>query len=60
MYQTLLEEHRSLQTNFDELVLERDDALSKVRDAKRAVDSKKNDKADVMMRTEIDRLRSEL
>lgn len=60
VYQTLLEEHRALQTNFDDVVLEKDDALSRLRDIKREVDTRRSDKADVMMRAEIDRLRGEL
>jgi protein HOOK3 len=60
VYQVLLEEHRSLQTSHDDLVLEKDDALTRLKDLRREIDSKRNDKADVMMRTEIDRLRAEL
>ena len=60
VYQALLEEHRTLQTNFDDLVLEKDDALSRLHDVQRNADSQRNDKADIMMRAEIDRLRTEL
>lgn len=60
VYQALLEEHRALQTNFDDVVSEKDDALSRLRDVKREVDTKRSDKADGMMRAEIDRLRGEL
>jgi protein HOOK3 len=49
-----------LQTNFDDVVSEKDEALAQLRAASRQVDSKRNDKADGMMRAEIDRLRSEL
>ncbi|TFK42804.1 hypothetical protein BDQ12DRAFT_293653 [Crucibulum laeve] len=60
VYQTLLEEHRALQTNFDDVVLEKDDALTQLREVRREIDSRRSDKADVMMRTEMDRLRTEL
>jgi protein HOOK3 len=60
VYQALLEEHRALQTNFGDMVSEKDDALSRLRDVQRHVDSQRNEKADIMMRAEIDRLRTEL
>ncbi|KAJ6618243.1 HOOK protein-domain-containing protein [Mycena sp. CBHHK59/15] len=60
VYQSLLEEHRALQTNYDDVVSEKDDALSRLRDVRREVDSKRSDKADGMMRGKIDRLRAEL
>lgn len=60
VYQALLEEHRTLQTTYDDVVSEKEDALVRLREARREVDSKRNDKADVMMRAEIDRMRIEL
>ncbi|KAF8837019.1 HOOK-domain-containing protein [Paxillus ammoniavirescens] len=60
VYQTLLEDHRTLQTNFDDVVSEKDDSLARLREAQRDLESRRNDKADAMMRAEIDRLRSEL
>lgn len=60
VYQALLEEHRILQTNFDDVVSEKDDVLARLKLAQREADSKRNDKADIMMRSEIDRLRAEL
>ena len=60
VYQVLLEDHRVLQTNFDDVVSEKDDARTRLREMQRDLESKRNDKADVMMRAEIDRLRSEL
>lgn len=60
VYQTLLEEHRGLQTSYDDAVSEKEDALAQLRQAKREVESKRNEKADVMMRAEMDRLRTEL
>jgi protein HOOK3 len=60
VHQALLEEHRTLQTNFDDVVSEKDDALSRLRDVQRDKDSQRNDKADIMMRAEIDSLRKEL
>lgn len=61
MYQSLLEEHRALQTNYDDVVSEKDDAISRLREVKREVDTKRSDnKGEGMLRGEIDRLRSEL
>ncbi|GBE82526.1 predicted protein [Sparassis crispa] len=61
VYQTLLEEHRTLQTNFDDATSEKEDALAQLRQAQRDADSKPVDtRGDAMMRAEIDRLRSEL
>jgi protein HOOK3 len=60
VYQSLLEEHRALQTNFDDVVSEKDDALSRLRDVRREVDTKRSDKGEGMLRGEIDRLRGEL
>ncbi|KZT20261.1 HOOK-domain-containing protein [Neolentinus lepideus HHB14362 ss-1] len=60
VYQALLEEHRTLQTNFDDVTSEKEDALARLREMRREIDNRRNDKADVMMRAEIDRLRVEL
>ncbi|KAJ7168076.1 HOOK protein-domain-containing protein [Mycena crocata] len=60
VYQALLEEHRALQTTYDDVVSEKDDALSRLRDVRREVDTKRSDKGEGMMRGEIDRLRGEL
>ncbi|KZV94081.1 HOOK-domain-containing protein [Exidia glandulosa HHB12029] len=60
VYQTLLEEHRTLQTNFDDVTSERDDALARLRQAQREEDGRRHDKADVHLRAEIDHLRAEL
>ncbi|KAJ7771830.1 HOOK protein-domain-containing protein [Mycena metata] len=60
VYQSLLEEHRTLQTNYDDVVSEKDDALVRLKDVRREADSKRSDKGEGMMRGEIDRLRAEL
>ncbi|KII88905.1 hypothetical protein PLICRDRAFT_175157 [Plicaturopsis crispa FD-325 SS-3] len=60
VYQALLEEHRTLQTSYDDVVSEKDDAAGQLREMRREVEGKRNDKADVLMRGEIDRLRAEL
>ncbi|KAF8185017.1 HOOK protein-domain-containing protein [Mycena galopus ATCC 62051] len=61
VYQSLLEEHRTLQTNYDDVLSEKDDAVARLRDARREVDSpRRSDKGDGALRGEIDRLRSEL
>ena len=61
VYQALLEEHRTLQTNYDDAVSEKDDAISQMRQAQREADSKRVDtRGDAMLRGEIDRLRADL
>lgn len=60
VYQVLLEDHRVLQTNFDDTVSEKEDALARLREVQRDLENRRNDKADAMMRAEIDRLRSAL
>ncbi|KAI0637261.1 HOOK-domain-containing protein [Trametes polyzona] len=61
VYQTLLEEHRALQTNYDDVVSEKDDALAQLRQAQREADSRRVDsRGDAMFRAEIDRLRTDL
>jgi len=60
-YQTLMEEHRQLQSTHDDVISEKEDALAQLREARREADRSRGDnKADVMMRAEIDRLRTEL
>jgi protein HOOK3 len=56
----LLEEHRTLQTKFDDTVSEKEDAIARLNAASREVGAKRNDRGDVMLKTEIDRLRAEL
>ncbi|KAF8919520.1 hypothetical protein CPB85DRAFT_812128 [Mucidula mucida] len=60
VYQTLLDEHRTLQTSYDDAVQEKDEAKARLREARNEVDNRRNEKADGMMRAEIDRLRAEL
>ncbi|KAH7107452.1 HOOK protein-domain-containing protein [Auriculariales sp. MPI-PUGE-AT-0066] len=61
VYQTLLEEHRTLQTNLDDVTGERDDALSRLRQAQREQDNMRGQaNPDVHLRAEIDHLRGEL
>lgn len=60
VYQTLLDEHRTLQTNYDDAVSEKEDAMARMRELQRDANTQRNDKADIMMRAEIDRLRAEL
>lgn len=60
VYQTLLDEHRVLQTNYDDVVSEKEDLQVRVREARHDAESRRNDKADGMMRAEIDRLRADL
>ena len=60
MHHALLEEHRVIQSQLDDAVSERDEALARTRELQQQADSRRSDKADVMMRAEIDRLRAEL
>lgn len=61
VYQTLLAEHRTLQTNFDDIVQEKEDALAQARQAQHDVENRRVDsRGDTMLRAEIDRLRGEL
>ena len=60
VYRTLLEEHRTLQTQLDDTIAEKEEALSRLSDVRRDSEDRRNEKADGMMRAEIDRLRSEL
>lgn len=61
VYQQLLEEHRQLQTTHDDVLSDRGDLVAQLREARREVDNRRSDgKADVMMRAEIDRLRTDL
>ena len=61
VYQTLLAEHRTLQTNFDDIVQEKEDALAQARQAQRdAEDRRVDSRGDALLRAELDRLRGEL
>ncbi|KAI0340691.1 HOOK-domain-containing protein [Trametopsis cervina] len=61
VYQALLVEHRALQTNFDDVVSEKEDALSQLRQAQKDVESRRVDsRGDAMLRGEVERLRTEL
>ncbi|KAL5511421.1 hypothetical protein ACEPAH_4637 [Sanghuangporus vaninii] len=60
VYRTLLEEHRTLQTNFDDAIAEKEEAISRLRELNRERDDRRSEKADSIMRAEIDRLRTEL
>jgi protein HOOK3 len=59
-HETLIEDHRTLQSSLDDAISERDDALSRARDLLQQADSRRSDKGDVIMKAEIDRLRAEL
>ncbi|KAJ7632297.1 HOOK protein-domain-containing protein [Roridomyces roridus] len=60
VYQALLEEHRTLQTSHDDVVSEKEDAVARLKDVKREVDTRRSDKGDGALRGEIDRLRADL
>ena len=61
VYQALLAEHRTLQTNFDDVAAEKEEALAQVRQAQKDAENRKLDsRGDTMLRAEIERLRSEL
>lgn len=76
VYETLLEEHRTLQGKFvrrnssrlivltkihqDDATAEKEDALNQLRDLRDNIGQRQSDKPDVMLRAEIDRLRVDL
>lgn len=59
VYEALLDEHRTLQTNYDDVVAEKEDALNRLR-ARREVNDKRSEKADGALRVEVERLRGEV
>lgn len=60
VYQSLLEEHRTLQTNYDDVMAEKDDAIMQLREMTHEMKDRRSEKADVIFKAEIDRLRSDL
>ncbi|PCH38730.1 HOOK-domain-containing protein [Wolfiporia cocos MD-104 SS10] len=61
VYQNLLEEHRALQTSYDDALSEREDTLAQLHQAQREAEDRRVDsRGDTMLRAEIDRLRTEL
>ncbi|KAI0075470.1 HOOK-domain-containing protein [Panus rudis PR-1116 ss-1] len=61
VYQALMDEHRTLQSNFDDAVSEKEDALAQLRQAQQDLENRKPDnRNDAIMRAEIERLRTEL
>ncbi|CAE6460999.1 unnamed protein product [Rhizoctonia solani] len=60
VYQQVLNEHRALQTNYDDILAEKEELTSSVRDMRRQMDDRRQDKSDGIMRAEIERLRTEL
>jgi protein HOOK3 len=60
VYQVLLEDHRTLQTRYDDVISEKEDMSVRLREIRREADFKRNDRPDTMMRAEIERLRAEL
>jgi len=59
-HQALLEEQRTLQSQLDDALSERDDAFARARELSHQADTRRNDKADVIVKAEMDRLRAEL
>ena len=59
-HQTLIEDHRSLQSQLDDVLSERDDAFARTRELLQQADTRKSDKADVSMKADMDRLRVDL
>jgi protein HOOK3 len=59
-HQTLIEDHRSLQSQLDDVLSERDDALARTRELLDQADTRRSDKADVSMKADMDRLRVDL
>jgi len=59
-YQALMEEHRALLASHEEVVAEKEEAVGRMRRLEREADSRKNEKVDVMLRAENDRMRADL
>jgi protein HOOK3 len=59
-HKALLEDHRSLQSQLDDVLSERDDATARARELLHQADTRKSDKTDVIMKVEVDRLRADL
>ena len=59
-HQTLLEDHRSLQSQLDDVLSEREDAFARTRELLHQADTRRSDKTDVSMKVEMDRLRADL
>ena len=49
-----------MQTSLDDTLAEKEDALNRLKEARREGEDRRNEKADSMMRAEIDRLRVDL
>lgn len=56
----MLEEHSTLQTSLDDALAEKEDALTRLRELRRELDSRRSDRTDSILRSEIDKLRAEL
>ncbi|KIL69547.1 hypothetical protein M378DRAFT_69226 [Amanita muscaria Koide BX008] len=59
-YRALLQEHRTLQSNYDEVVSDREETVAQLREMKKEMEIRRNEKSDVILRTEIERLRADL
>jgi protein HOOK3 len=59
-HQALLEDHRSLQSQLEDVLSEKDDALARTRELLHQADTRRSDKADVGMKADMDRLRADL
>ncbi|CAG7854040.1 Protein Hook homolog 3 Short=h-hook3; Short=hHK3 [Serendipita indica DSM 11827] len=63
-YNTLVEEHQNLQSNYEDAIAEKAELVAQLNQARREVESMQGEnissKGDVMKRAEIDRLRTEL
>ncbi|KAK2467091.1 hypothetical protein APHAL10511_001349 [Amanita phalloides] len=60
VYQALMEEHRALQTNYDDVLSDREEVHAQLRELKREADIRRNEKSDAVLRAEIERLRMDL
>lgn len=56
----MLKEHRTLQTNYDEVSSDREEVHAQLRELKRETDVRRNEKSDAVLRGEIERLRMDL
>lgn len=59
-HQTLLEDHRSTQSQLEDVLSERDDAFARTRELLHQADTRRSDKTDAGMKADMDRLRADL
>lgn len=60
MYNRLMEEHKATLAKQEELVSDRDEAVAQTKLLRQQMEGRRNEKSDIHLRAELDRVRSEL